>query len=616
MSFFTILLFFIYAYGLGFSASFFLKKQDIIERHIMRIGIGLGVLAFLVVLLDFLHIMLDWRIILLLSIIGPLVMAFKNYKNFKLHAFILKKSHIYFLIVLLIFGATLFMYTKGAFVYPYLEDDDPWAHAVGAKYVAVEKKIDDPHDQFFYILPYPPAFDAILGILHQTSASLMWTLKFFNALFISLGILFFYFFAKHFLQSSKALYATIALAMVPSYLSHFIWAHSLVTTLFIVSLYCLVQIEKDKRWMYPTMMVIAGIALTQPTQPIKYAFMYGIFFIVRWIMNRKFSLPHFTAIAGGYLLSLIWWAWNWKQIIFKGSDGAVDVSSGGFNLWQALKKAFPPGSGTATRIYTFDDFFVAKSANMINNPIGLGVVITLLALFSIILIAFTFKSMNKDKKTKTLIIILWSLFTFLGINSLTFNLPFGLFAFRFWMLFALPLSLLAAEGFSFLVRLGRQFKIPQFVTIIILIILLWQTSGMQKYAVNTAQWPPGVGWTSNEEIQGYIWLGQLPVGTKVFAYSYDEHLIGMDKFSCLWCDDVVAFRKEILYKNASELSQFLKENEYEYLVVDGSSFNFLSRTFGENVTQELLSQRIEEIGTSPQFPVAFQTAGAIIFRVV
>ena len=40
------------------------------------------------------------------------------------------------LLVLLIFAVFFAVYHKGAFTYPYLEDDDPWFHAEVTKYIA------------------------------------------------------------------------------------------------------------------------------------------------------------------------------------------------------------------------------------------------------------------------------------------------------------------------------------------------------------------------------------------------------------------------------------------------------------------------------------------------
>ena len=96
------------------------------------------------------------------------------------------------------------MYHKGAFNYPYLEDDDSWSHAMGVEYVSIEKTVFEKTSVgFHYIDPYPPAYEMLFGIIHQTNDSIYWTLKFFNALIISLSIIFFYFFAKVLSKSPK-----------------------------------------------------------------------------------------------------------------------------------------------------------------------------------------------------------------------------------------------------------------------------------------------------------------------------------------------------------------------------------------------------------------------------
>ncbi len=623
MSVVTIILFFIYTYGLGFSITYFLKNSgNFFERNLMRIGIGLGVLPFLLVLLDFLHVPIDWKIVLLLSLVVPAFAFLKSMKNgLKMPQMRITKSTLYVLIVLLIFALTLFMYVKGAFVYPYFEDDDPWAHATGIKYISMEKNLDDPNNTFKYIKPYPPGYDALMGILHQTSPSLMWTMKFFNALIISLGIIFFYFFAKNFMHNgNKALIATAVLAMVPCYLSHFIWAHSLIMTLLIVALYCFVKIDNDKRWIYPSILVISGISLTQPTQPIKFFFVFMIYFVVKSFYSKRFRVKEFSAIVGGYLLSLIWWAVNWKDMFFRGAGGAEKITSIQGNIFLRLigiiQKAFSYDGGTATRPYTFNDFFIAKSQNMINNPVGVGVVICLLALFSLVIIFLTYKSMKKEKKIWVMVSLFWLIFTFLGINSMTFHLPVGLVAFRFWMLFAIPLSIVVSEGFWFLVGFFKQFRVPKIVTIALLIILIFLTSGQQKYAVNTAMWGPGQMWTSMDEVQGYVWLKTLPIGTKVFSYYHDEPVIGFDKFSCLWCDDVIEFRDGLLTRNISDVYSWLKSKDYEYLIIDGMAYRKYSDIYGENESARLLALRQNEINSFGRFQPAHQTKGMVIFKIL
>ena len=102
----------------------------------MRIGIGLGVLPILGIFLNLLHIPLDWKIFLLLSLIMPCYYIIKN-KKIVTPSLKLTKSNINITIVLIIFLLTLFMYEKGAFTYDYLEDDDPWHHSQSVKYISM-----------------------------------------------------------------------------------------------------------------------------------------------------------------------------------------------------------------------------------------------------------------------------------------------------------------------------------------------------------------------------------------------------------------------------------------------------------------------------------------------
>ncbi len=623
MNLVTVMLFFVYIYGLGYSLTWFLKNSNFFERTFIRMGVGLGTIPFFLVLLDFLHIPIDWKFVLLVSLLFPSFAFFRIIlkKDIRLPRIKLTKGNLYFLIVFLIFLLTLSMYVKGAFRYPYFEDDDPWAHSAGIKYVSIEKNFDDPTNSFKYIKPYPPGYDGLMGVLHQTSPEIMWTMKFFNALIISLSIIFFYFFVKNFTKSKdKALFATIILAMVPCYLSHFIWAHSLVITLFIVALYCLVMIPHEKNWVYPTSIVIASICLTQPTQPIKFFFMFIGYATIMSIYHKKIFLKEFLSIIGGYLLSLIWWAMNWKDMFIMGAGGDKNIISEGGSFFTrfigVIQKAFPPNSGTATRPYTVSDFFIAKSTNMINNPVGVGIIICLLAFISIILVLLTYKSMKKEKKIQIAITLFWLIFTFVGINSMTFHLPIGLYAFRFWMLFAIPLSIISAEGFWFLVGFLKQFSVPKVITVLLLVTLMFFTSGKQKYDVNTAIWGPGQFWTSMDEVIGWVWLKNLPVNTRIFAYSGDEQVIGLNMFSCGWCKDVIEFRKDLLSRNTSDLYNWLKKKRYEYLVIGGMAYKTFSESYGGNETTKLLDMRLREISSFEKFKLVHQTKGVLIFKVL
>src|SRR3989344_602952 len=424
----TIILFFIYTWGLGFTATYWLKKPDHRgERFFLNVGLGLGLFAFLIVLLNLFRIPLDWKIFLALSLIFPLFRLYKLYtlKPWHFHLpkfnFKLTRTNLAFIIVLLIFAVSLFVYTKGAFSYPYLEDEDPWGHSTGVKYVAMEKDAYDPVVNVYretsdpvisYIDPYPPAYDAMLGILHQTSPDITWTLKFFNALIISLGLIFFYIFVKRFSgDQNKAVFAAFILAVIPSYLSHFIWAMALATTLFFPAVYALNEIKDDKRWFWMALVLIAAIWFAQNiSQPLKLIFLLLIMVLVWSLSLAKLQWRPLIAIIGGTALSFIWWV----PMIFKrglqnfisyytiGDQAEIITGAGsgageavGSSLWIKLSTLWSvisnPG-GSSARAYNLNDFFIAKGQNLINAPIGIGIFVSLLVLIGIILVLLKYRS--------------------------------------------------------------------------------------------------------------------------------------------------------------------------------------------------------------------------------
>jgi len=145
MSFITILLFFIYTWGLGFAITSFVKNsENFFERNLMRMGIGLGVIPILGVFLNFLHIPLHWIVFLLLSIAIPIYSLLKKKDKLteitfpKPNLLKIKKSNLYIAVVFILFFILLYVMVKGSFAYPWLEDSDPWHHAVSAKYIAIK----------------------------------------------------------------------------------------------------------------------------------------------------------------------------------------------------------------------------------------------------------------------------------------------------------------------------------------------------------------------------------------------------------------------------------------------------------------------------------------------
>ncbi|MCP3682765.1 MAG: phospholipid carrier-dependent glycosyltransferase [bacterium] len=623
----TVLLFFVYIWGLGVSATLFVKEaENQLERNLMRFGFGIALFIVLGLFLNLIHVPLDWKIFLVLSLLGPIYKVIR--KKPKLHVLKLTRSNLSIMIVLIIFLASLFMYVSGAAKYPYLEDDDPWSHAMGVSYVAHEKTVfDTPEktDRIHYIDPYPPSYDMILGVLHQTSSSINWTLKFFNALIISLGLIFFYFFAKEFTQNKAlALFATFVLASVPAFLSHFIWALSLIMPLFFVGFYALERIKHDKRWWIVAAIVTGAALVVAPSHSAYYGLFFALYFIVRTILERKFLLYEFLAGVCGLALSLLWWGQSFLKF---GITGTLDkIGIGGQSILGV--------AGTGDRVYTFVDFFIAQKQNMINSPVGLGIFVCLLGfigiIYAIIRIIYAVIKHNQLLKKNHWIIItfVWLALTMYAVNAA--NMPIKLSPFRVWMLLAVPVSLIASLGLIGLWRLVESLlksayskdmdkdalqgmktviSVIKIAILVIVVVGVLFTSTQQKYAVNTAQWPPGAMWTSYQEVEAYSWLSTLPIDTKVFSFSHDSHVIGFDKFSCGWCEDVLEFRRTAINQSAEDIYVWLSSNGYEYTILGGMEI----RTYGEEPVMNLIQQMDNSSHFQPAHSVQ---GGALIFKVV
>jgi len=367
------------------------------------------------------------------------------------------------------------------------------------------------------------------------------------------------------------------------------------------------------------------------SQPIKLTIMVAIYLVVDSIVRKKFQKEAFIAAVSGILLSLFWWG---AMIAKYGLDGILDYYGTGssrlasqaaaaegqnFIISLILRVVRPGGSGT--RSYLFRDFFIAKPDNMINNPIGIGIMITILVLISMIFILLHYKtSVVKKENCWIAVTLFWLIFTFWGVNGMTFNVSVAPSAFRVWMLLAIPAALVVSEGAWFLMDFFRKIKIPQLIILLILALLIFSTSGYQKYKVNTSTWPTSGSFSGGpQEAAEYAkWFDTLSPNTNVFLYSpRDKLAIGFDAYSCAWCQDVVDFRNDILNKNAEELHSFLKRNRYEYLVIGSMDSKYIPNQFGEEKSNELLPKRYEEIQTSGLFSPVYNSEGVMAaFRVV
>ena len=242
------------------------------------------------------------------------------------------------------------------------------------------------------------------------------------------------------------------------------------------------------------------------------------------------------------------------------------------------------------------DFIFAKKVNMINNPIGIGIVLSILTVIGLIFIIIKYKDMLREDNYSKIIMMLWFIFAFYAVNAARF--PIKLSPFRAWILLAIPVSLLSGESIALIDSFAKSavsniakpkiaIKAASLLVLGLIAYSIIMTSFVQKYTVNTAIWPPGGFWTSNEEIQGYMWLkDNIPSGTRVFTFSNNALILGLDKFICHWCSNVRDYQRTGFNESAGAINSWMGGNGYNYLVVDGQT----ARIHGSNETNNKINE--------------------------
>ena len=194
------------------------------------------------------------------------------------------------------------------------------------------------------------------------------------------------------------------------------------------------------------------------------------------------------------------------------------------------------------------------------------------------------------------------------MNSNTFRLPIGLFAFRFLMLFAIPVSIMSAEAMNWLSGKIRNVLFKKLLQVLIIVSILY-TSGYPKYWINTCSWSWGVTWTSMRELNVYVWLRKnLKPNTKVFSFSDNLLVLGHDMFADFWSNEYKSAFKNSFNKEIVELYHALKYNHFEYIIIGQREV----KKFG----LELVDDKIQSLHKSDFFEyVGGIKKGAFIFRV-
>ncbi len=607
----SIVFFFLLLFFLGFSLLYLSRihvSYDWFVRIILYFGAGLGTLVFLIVVFDVLHVPLDYRIFGIISLICPIHYFITHGKNkFSSFSFQFSRNYFYYCAVLLATVLLFLTYYYGAFAYPYLEDDDPWSHAVAVKYVAEEKTYyqETAETISHYLEPYPPTYDVILALAYQINGSVFMTLKTFNVILIALGILFFFLFVLALFDIQVATVSTLLLVALPSFMSHFIWSHTLGLALFFPAFFAAYKAFSDKQWRLPAIVLIAAEMITHPFVSV----LFGLFFIL-FLLVFLFEKNYTSFWSGfflgffGVLLSFVYWG---QQLVRHGLDAVLYSHTGGFGGVAST------GLETAADLYinpayTLSDFLVAPLVTKIDQPTGFGVLTFVLALCGLFYLCTHYKEKNYA------VVALWFFLTFVGL--LGGHLPFSILTHRFWAYASIPFAICAGVFIVFILKSFWIRKIPFVLLSLLLFFGIFgipsfdsfnaYTSWYPKYVVETSQWPPGVAWSSVQELEGYMWMHEHLVGSRVLSLCKEERfLLGFDLETDFPNEEMNTFRKNIAMKTADEL------------VLQGSSYDAISLEYSCVKKGYLSEEELNALANTlaSQFSVLFMNDEVVVFGV-
>lgn len=632
----TVILFYWYCWGFGHTAIELLKLkiESIPDSHIMKVGTGLGVMVMLGVLLNLVHIPIRWWIFLVLSLIYPVYSLIQHIKSSKLisddqnstpklkKGFFIPMEYIFLFGVLLMYAIMNFVYISGSMNYPYLEDGDSYRNLAEA-YMIKETGSFTWGDKPFATgveEPYPQGYHIIMGVLLQTASSWQTLIKIINSTIISLSVVFFYLFVKKWTKNDMiGFFAAFCLFVIPSFMTHFIWATSLSLTLFFPAFYAVESTKDDKKWIFIAGILIASVLCTQITTSLAFGVLFIVYMLVKETIERHNSGYIFLAgVLGVALAALLFYFPSYFSV-----GGERYLMQFGFG--ENLLSPFSPHQTGGEAIYTLNDFLLSPPYGKIDNTIGIGPVLSLIFLGGLAMTLSDTRRLFKEKNTWTLIVVVWFIISFIGVNGA--RLPISLFPHRLWAIMAIPVCVLAGSTFYYFWRYLHKTKFHPLIPIFVFMLLILATSGYSKYKINTSIWGWGAGIRQHpDEMKGYLYLMQLPIGTKVYPVCAPTYLpVGFDKGIDWWNEDIIYksrvefegklteeqanrynLTRKLVYEPPSEAYEWLASHDFEYIIIDGNCVELLGNQTGVVFDSWLQTGK---------FAIAFRTEATVLLEV-
>jgi hypothetical protein len=562
------------------------RHENPLVRGLETAAVGLASFSFLPVVLVLLHVPLHplaylggSSAVLLAALLARRVPREKIAAAWKtpetLHA----------LLLLVLLGALFATFYKGATAYRYLEDDDSWLHAEATLYVAkahtysVEPLLRAMGGYANYLEPYPPTYDAMMGLMCQLDGSVSYTLKFFNVLLVTLAHGFFFLFCAEYLQSSlKGLFATLVLIVLPSFMSHFIWSQSLALCVFPVAMVAVLRALSDRTWAVPATVAVGSVMVTQPIV----SFVFGVVLVLFlgslfWQEAREAGRVSLEACrrsvrglllgAAGLALSFLYWG---PQLAKWGLRGIFDLKGD-----EVTRKGL---STYALPHYTLAETVVPPISTRIDQATGWGLAVTIALLAGLVASVRALPA----RGSRSLHLLAWFFVLAYAVFAPSVGLPAWASS-RAWAYAAIPVAVLATEGVFAVARIGAAKASVRNAVLVVAALGVMATSAPAKIAVQTRPWPPGVQWTYAAEgrnmapidLLGFLEMrDQLPANTRVYSFcDSDARVIGFDMDASPWDPAEAEFRRRGAAVTAPEALAFLDEHRYGYFTFDAACDN-------------------------------------------
>jgi hypothetical protein len=633
----SIVFFFVLLFCLGFTLLHIFPVKlgdDVFVRFLVYVGSGLGSLVALLVVFDLVGIPLRWWIFLLLSLVCPLYFVSK--RGLREEKYMGWKRE-YWNYLVLILGVLLlgYVFFQGAYGYPYLEDDDPWGHAIAVAWVA---DTGSYHQEIaggisHYLEPYPPSYDVILSFPYQINGTIFDTLKIFNIILLLLGLLFYFVFVKETFGIKVGVVATLVLIALPSWASHFIWSHTLALVLFPITMFAAIRAFTDKKWMWPAIILVAAMMVTHPFVSV----VFGVFYIVFVLWQLIFACSEhkenikivFTSwnpftqsfVVGlfGLLLGCAYWV---QQLVRHGLNAVLYSHTGGFGGVAQVGDAQTTIEQYINPAYTLSDLLFPEIFAPIDQAVGFGLMAFLLVVCGVLFILWNWKQFYSREKVH-LVVLIWFVLGFMGLMG--GHLPFSILTHRFWAYVSIPFAIIVGVFIVFLLESLWKRRLLFVIAFVVLFIGVFgvpfttnvsedsvfgqinaASSWQPKKISATLPWPPGVAWDGIEELEGYMWMHDSIIGSYVLSLCQEERLLfGFDLVTHFPHPKIDAFRAS------------LGTQSFDSIVSLGTSYEYVSLEYSCVSKGYISDAGLQELANdlATVWEVVYQNDAMVVYRV-